>query len=353
MSRAARFVRTDAVADPFGERSGKVKRLDVPLLGGLFRFESENEELLELVRAAYKDLPRHALAPNLPRFRVALVLTREQPRARRVEPPPPTMLSGAGFLCATNAESSFAVLSPDERSALVVVSPEMLRSAYHVRYELIEFAVYTLASRSMGLVPLHAACVGREGRGVLLIGPSGSGKSTVALHCLLQGFEFLSEDATFVAPDGLLATGVANFLHVRRDCLRFFADAPPAFVDIHDSPVIRRRSGVRKLEVDLRGRGFRLAAAPLRIAAVVLTSTESGGDGPILAPLSRSALIACLRATQPYAARSPGWAAFKKNIGRVSTFELRRGRHPAASARVLSELLGEGASTPARRVRPP
>jgi hypothetical protein len=252
------------------------------------------------------------------------------------------MLSGAGYLCGTNAESSFAVLSPDQRSALVVVSPAMLRSAYHARYELIEFAVYTLASRSQGLVPLHAACVGRDGRGVLLIGPSGSGKSTVALHCLLQGFEFLSEDATFVAPDKLLATGVANFLHVRRDCLRFLADAPRAF-DLRDSPTIRRRSGVRKLEVDLRGRGLRLAAAPLRIEAVVLTSTESAGD-PILAPLSRSALIACLHATQPYAARSPGWAAFKKNIGRVSTFELRRGRHPADSARVLSELLGDGAS---------
>lgn len=350
MNRAARFVRTDAVADPFGECSGKVQRLDVPLLGGLFRFESESEELLELVRAAYKDLPRHELARDLPRFRVGLVLTRARSRTRRAEPPPATMLSGAGFLCGTNSESSFAVLSPDQRSALVVVSPEMLRSAYHTRYELIEFAVYTLASRSQGLVPLHAACVGREGRGVLLIGPSGAGKSTVALHCLLQGFEFLSEDATFVAPEGLLATGVPNFLHVRRDCMRFLAEAPPDF-DILDSPMIRRRSGVRKLEVDLRGRGFRLAAAPLRIAAVVLTSTESGGDGPILAPLSRSALIECLRATQPYAARSPGWAAFKKNIARVSTFELRRGRHPAASARVLSELLGEGASTPARRAR--
>jgi hypothetical protein len=58
----------------------------------------------------------------------------------------------------------------------------MLRFPYHARYELIEFAVFTLAARAQGLVPLHAACVGEEGRGLLLMGESGAGKSTASLH---------------------------------------------------------------------------------------------------------------------------------------------------------------------------
>ena len=99
----------------------------------------------------------------------------------------------------------------------------MLRFPYHTRYELIEFAVFTLASRVQGLVPLHGACVGRAGSGVLLLGPSGAGKSTVTLQCLIEGLGFLAEDSVFVVPDTLLATGVSNFLHVRADSLRWIA----------------------------------------------------------------------------------------------------------------------------------
>ena len=68
-------------------------------------------------------------------------------------------------------------------------------------------------------MPLHAACVGQGGRGVLLIGESGAGKSTASLHCLLRGLDFVSEDSIFATPDTMLATGVANFLHVRCDSL--------------------------------------------------------------------------------------------------------------------------------------
>ncbi len=96
-----------------------------------------------------------------------------------------------------------------------------MRFPYHIRYELIEFAVFTLAARVQRLVSLHAACVGTGGKGVLLMGPSGAGKSTVALQCLLNGFDFLSEDSVFVAPRSMKATGIANFLHTRADSLRW------------------------------------------------------------------------------------------------------------------------------------
>jgi energy-coupling factor transporter ATP-binding protein EcfA2 len=45
-----------------------------------------------------------------------------------------------------------------------------------------------------GATLLHAALVGRPGRGVLIIGPSGSGKSTVAAACVEAGFDYLGDD---------------------------------------------------------------------------------------------------------------------------------------------------------------
>jgi hypothetical protein len=186
----------------------------------------------------------------------------------------------------------------------------MLRFPYHTRSELIEFAVYTLAARTQGLAALHAACVGKGGRGVLLMGASGAGKSTVALHCLLRGLDFLSEDAVFVQSSTMLATGAPNFMHVRSDSLRWLGRSRAATA-IRRSPVIRRRSGVRKFELDLRRGGFRLARAPLKLEAIVFLSARTAGKGPLLRPLERADMLARLELAQAYAAGQPEWPAFR------------------------------------------
>src|SRR3546814_6740119 len=176
---------------------------------------------------------------------------------------------------------NYVLVSPRRRRARVVASANMLDWPYHLRYELIEFAVFLLAARCQRLVPLHAACVGRGGRGILLLGASGSGQSTLVLHSLLQGLDVLSEDAVFVQPDGMLATGVANFLHVSADALDGIEDVA-ARRWIASSPVIRRRSGVEKFRVTCRRapRPVRLQVGTVRVVDtrvhVVFESVNSG-----------------------------------------------------------------------------
>jgi hypothetical protein len=338
MTRKNTMILPDSYADPFDERTPTLdERLQ--LLGARFRFESNSPQLLRLVESAYAGLPRHRLSDAGPRLRVRLQLMSDGPtRSRRpLEPPPVTMISGGGFLGGATQGSNFVVMFPQERAALVGISPEMLRFPYHTRYELIEFAVFTLAQRVQRLVSLHAACVGRRGRGVLMMGPSGAGKSTVALQCLLQGLDFLSEDAVFVEPDSLLATGIANFLHVPANSLRWIERDNAAA--IRRSPVIRRRSGVQKFELDLRGGGYRLAASPLRIRAVIFLSSESAGTGPLLKPLSKLKMLAKVAETQAYAVNQPEWPIFKKRISRLDAFELRRGAHPIEAVEALRALL--------------
>lgn len=334
----------DLLADPFAERSRTIGRRHFQLLGGRFQFESDSPQLLRLVDSAYLGLPPHRLSSAAPRLSVRLMLNAPEPPGPRSgsQPPALSMLSGAGYVGGATNSSNFVLLSPSERTALVVLSRRMLRFPYHTRYEYIEFAAFTLASRCQGLVSLHAACVGRGGRGILLMGQSGSGKSTVTLHCLLRGFDMLSEDSVFVVPDGMLATGVANFLHVRSDALRWLGKTRDAAA-IRKSPVIQRRSGVRKFEVDLRQSAYRLAASPLKIAAVVFLSAQSAGDRPLLRPLSKSGLLAQLTAAQAYAANQPNWAAFRKGVSGLGAFELRRGSHPLEAVDALESLLGSRA----------
>ncbi|HVX05043.1 MAG TPA: hypothetical protein VHA71_07980 [Rhodanobacteraceae bacterium] len=219
------------------------------------------------------------------------------------------------------------------------MSDDMLQHAYHLRCELIEFAVFVLATRAIGLVPLHGACVGRRGRGVLLLGGSGAGKSTLALHGLLHGLELLAEDAVFVRPGDLLATGVPNYLHLKSDALDFVADGAIRAWVAH-APVIRRRSGVRKFEVDLREECGRPAMGPLSLVGAVFVSAQPA-DSPdaLLVPLDACEAGVLLDADQPNASRQPSWQPFKRQILDRGVHQLRRGRHPRDSVDALCRLL--------------
>lgn len=325
--------------DPFEEGSAARLHRDFHVLGARVRFESNSEELLRLVDSAYAGLPRHELSPVAPQLRVRLVLTSPEQKRANAAPPPLQMMSGAGLLAAATASSNFMAVSAHERAALVIVSPRMLRFPYHTRYELIEFAVFTLAARAQRLVAMHGACVGRDGRGVLLMGPTGAGKSTVTLQCLIEGMEILAEDSVFVTPDTLLAGGVSNFLHVRADSLRWIAERR-TLAKIRRSPVIRRRSGVRKYEIDLRAGRYPLAEHPLRIGAIVFLSAQSGAGRPLLERLSQKEALPMLIHEQAYAANRPPWASFIRSVKRLPFFELRRGDHPRESVAELRELIG-------------
>lgn len=334
-----RATEPDISADPFHERGSPAMHTRMRLLGCDFEFESDSPELQRIVAAAYANLPRHKFSAKVPLCRIKLILA---PRARQDDRGAIAhleMMSGADFLGAATRTSDFVVLSPEQRTGLIAVSRDMLRSTYHVRYELLEFAVFTLATRVQGLAGLHAACVGRAGRGVLLMGASGAGKSIAALHCLLRGLEFLSEDAVFVAPDSLLATGVANFIHVRRDGLQLVPDASAAL--IRRSPVIKRRSGVEKFEIDLRRPEFRLASRPLEIVGSVFMTAEPAGDHGIASSLRRADLLRRLQAAQPYAANQAGWPRFSRRLANLPAFELRRGGHPTGTVVALEKILAE------------
>jgi hypothetical protein len=148
----------------------------------------------------------------------------------------------------------------------------------------------------------------------------------------------VAEDSLFVAPRSLLATGVANFLHVRRESLRFLEAKDSRL--IRRAPIIRRRSGVRKFEVDLRQPRFRLAPRPPAIAGLVALSARGAGRASLLVPIPPREALERLRASQPYAASQPGWRIFAQRMQGVPAFELRRGRHPRESAEALEGLCG-------------
>lgn len=330
-----------SAGDPFGEDSKKTElRTRANVLGGNFTFRSSAPKLLELAIEAFGGLPRHRLERRPPRLTVRLVLNESQRTwTRGGAPPPPVFASGAGLLSATIDAGNFAVMDPAKSRALISVSKAMLEQPYYPRYELIELACLTLAARTQGLAPLHAACVGEKGNGVLLIGGSGTGKSTLCLHALAGGMQLLSEDSAFVAPTTLLVTGLPSYLHLARDALAFLP-AGALRRAAERSPVIERRSGARKLEVDVRRLHAKIPRNPLRLVAVVFLSRRATGRAPKLHAVDRGACITRLRREQPYAVRRhAGWTRFERRVAELPSYELRRTEHPAIAVRLLRELL--------------
>jgi hypothetical protein len=326
-------------SDPFSERLAAPLRARLSVLGAAFTVESSDSTALRLALEAFGGLPRHRLAGELRRFRVRIVSTGHRAKwPRGAEPPRPALAAGNGLLCATIDAGNFAIIDVSGARALVGMSPGMLQRRYHARYELIELAMVTLASRGQSLVPLHAACVGERRAGVLLMGASGAGKSTVALHAMAAGMQLLSDDSCFVALDGLQATGTPNYLHVSPSATRLLSKGP-LFDEIRRSPVISRRSGARKYEVDLRRLPGKLAPVPLRVAATVFLSRRTAASRQALEPVGRASLLARLFREQPYAAGLAGWREFEQRIATVPAYELRRTVHPDAAVAELRALL--------------
>ena len=333
-----------SASDPFDERPPATLRAQLTVLGASFTVETSNKAALQLACDAFGGLPRQRLDTEPRSFRVHLAMSRHRSAfPRRGQPPRPVLTSGNGLLCATIDAGNFAIIDPAHARALVSLSRAMLQRKYHARYELIELAVLTLASRGQALVPLHAACVGTHGSGLLLMGPSGAGKSTLSLHALAAGMQLLSEDSAFVAADSLLVTGTPNYLHVRTSGLRALPDGPLRR-QVRRSPTIRRRSGVRKYEVDLRAVTGRIATRPLRIVATVFLSPKPAGRQPPMRRLRRDAFLARLRREQPYAAGLDNWRSFERRIVAVPAFELRRMRDPDAAVEELRAVLAAAES---------
>lgn len=339
------FIDLASTAPPRGARdpcasaggSGVCPSLTRQLLGGRFRFESDSAALLQLVEEAYGGLPAHTFHFAAPEFRVELRLVARQQTTPATEPSPVQALTATNLPRATIDAANYAEVAPEQHRAVIVISEDMLAHAYHVRYGLLEFAVFILAARCIGLVPLHGACVGRGRRGVLLLGTSGSGKSTLALHGLLQGLDLLAEDAVFVEPESMLATGLANYLHVTGDALRLVDDETRGWIS--RSPVIRRRSGVEKYEADPRKGPGRLAAAPLELAAAVFVLGEPAEGADLLQRIPDPLIDSRLSADQAYAMTQPGWCYFSQRLKQRGVYELRRGQHPHDTIEGLRRLL--------------
>lgn len=106
-----------------------------------------------------------------------------------------------------------------------VVSRETADDCHFWNKLLLPIAIGVLGT-TVGVVPLHSACLDRDGKALLVAGPSGSGKSTLAVALSRHGFSLVSDDWTYITREGsrLTAYGLGLPVKLLPDAIDFFPE---------------------------------------------------------------------------------------------------------------------------------
>lgn len=83
-----------------------------------------------------------------------------------------------------------------------------------------------LIGTTLGVAPLHCACLDRDDSGLLLAGASGTGKSTLSAALAQRGFAHVSDDWTYLAlrQSNLTAYGLSAPIKLLPNSVRYFPE---------------------------------------------------------------------------------------------------------------------------------
>ena len=123
------------------------------------------------------------------------------------------------------APRSFVTFDLLRRSVYAVLSNAAAQDCLFWSTRLLPISIGVLGT-TLGVVPLHSACLDRHGNGVLIAGVSGAGKSTLATAMAQLGFSLLSDDWTYVSKQQstLVAHGLCSTLKLLPDAASFFPE---------------------------------------------------------------------------------------------------------------------------------
>ena len=138
---------------------------------------------------------------------------------------------------------NYAVMDLDRLYGYAFVSRKTVQDHAWFRWWFLDTMGFFLVAQRY-VMAVHAACVARGGRGILLAGESRAGKSTLAWACARAGWTYLSDDAAW-----LLMDGDGREVRGRRHTVRFRHDAPDLFPELQGYVSRVRPNGKLSIEV--------------------------------------------------------------------------------------------------------
>jgi len=170
---------------------------------------------------------------------------------------------------------NYAVLDLKTCTSFVWLSRSALNNRLYFRYNFLEKVVYLLLGSSV-VTDLHAACISRNGVGILLFGNSGAGKSTLAYACARAGWTFTSDDTSYLINDSRHPRVIG---HSHR--LRFRPSARTLFPELSNREITPRMEGKASIEVPVSEFPKLTTANEVDIRAIVYLNRNRSATGSL------------------------------------------------------------------------
>jgi hypothetical protein len=217
---------------------------DLPLravfhpMGYSVEISSNSHEALHAASTLWRHYPRTSDA-ELTRIRV--IFNPAPPGS--IRQPSPPCIQGHLFSIVHGAYD-FAVADLSAGFAFASLSQDSISDASYFGYYFLEPLAYVMLG-ARHFVYIHASCISRNRRAIVLCGDSGSGKTCLAYACARRGWEFVSGDAVHIVRgrDDRMVIG-------RPYEIRFRETARRLFPELNSFRPVVRANGKLDLEIE-------------------------------------------------------------------------------------------------------
>ena len=156
------------------------------------------------------------------------------------------------------------------------VTPAAVNNRIYFRYNFLEKAVYLLLGASV-VTDLHAACVSKNGKGILLCGDSGAGKSTLAYACARAGWIYTSDDTSYLINDSEIPRVIGHSHRVR-----FRPSAKALFPELERFALSPRLEGKPSIEIPISELPVPKAASEAIVDSIVYLNRYPSAPGRLI-----------------------------------------------------------------------
>jgi energy-coupling factor transporter ATP-binding protein EcfA2 len=170
-----------------------------------------------------------------------------------------------------------ALLDLKTCTSFVWVTKAAVKNRLYFRYNFLEKTVYLLLGSSV-VTDLHAACVSKNGKGILLCGDSGAGKSTLSYACARAGWTYTSDDTSYLINDAAVPRVIGHSHRVR-----FRPESRALFSELESRKLTQRLEGKPSIEVPTAELPGLITTNEVDVHSIVYLNRSASETGGLIA----------------------------------------------------------------------
>jgi len=191
-------------------------------------------------------------------------------------PPEPTRREYNHLYSLVADTDNQALLDLNTCTSFVWLTKAAVNNSIYLRYNFLEKVVYLLLGASL-VTDLHAACVSKDRKGILLCGDSGAGKSTLAYACARAGWTYTSDDTSYLINNSEVPRVIGHSHRVR-----FRPAAKTLFPELDGRELTRRLEGKPSIEVPFSELPGMIAANEATVHSIIYLNRHASAIGRLV-----------------------------------------------------------------------